>query len=99
MKPSLRQQLERLALRLSELDATLADPAIAADMKRYRELSRERAEAAELVGLFHRYEAREGDLASANELRAEAAGDAAMAALAGEEAEAAGAEQIGRAHV
>ena len=92
MKPSLRQQLERLALRLSELDATLADPAIAADMKRYRELSREHAEAAELVDLFRRYEAREGDLASASELLAEAAGDAAMAARAGEEAKAAGAE-------
>jgi hypothetical protein len=26
MKSSLRQQLERLALRLAELDATLADP-------------------------------------------------------------------------
>ena len=92
MKPSLRQQLERLALRLSELDATLADPAIAADMKRYRELSREHAEAAELVALFRRYEAREADLASANELLAESAGDPAMAALAREEAEAASAE-------
>jgi peptide chain release factor 1 len=59
MKPSLRQQLERLALRLSELDATLADPAIAADMKRYREVSREHAEAAGLVELFRRFESRE----------------------------------------
>ena len=40
MKSSLRQQLERLALRLAELDATLADPNVAGDMKRYRELSR-----------------------------------------------------------
>ncbi len=85
MKTSLRQQLERLALRLSELDATLADPAIAADMKRYRELGREHAEAAELVGLFRRYEARERDLASACELLAEASGDAEMIALAAEE--------------
>ena len=44
MKDSLRQQFERLALRLAELDATLADPAVAGDMKRYRELSREQAE-------------------------------------------------------
>ena len=92
MKSSLRQQLERLALRLSELDATLADPAIAADMKRYRDLSREHAEAATLVALFRRFETRERDLASANELRAEATGDAAMAALADEEAVAAGAD-------
>jgi peptide chain release factor 1 len=92
MKPSLRQQLERLALRLSELDATLADPGIAADMKRYRELSREHAEAAELVELFRRFEARERDLAAAKELLAESSADAAMAALAGEEAEAARAD-------
>jgi hypothetical protein len=39
MKSSLRQQLERLALRLAELDATLADPKVAGDMKRYRELA------------------------------------------------------------
>ncbi|MEP7301898.1 MAG: peptide chain release factor 1 [Caldimonas sp.] len=92
MRPTLRQQLERLALRLTELDATLADPAITADMKRYRELSREHAGAAQLVDLFRRYQAREGDLASANELLAEAAGDAAMGALASEEASAASAE-------
>ena len=89
MKPSLRQQLERLALRLSELDATLADPAIAADMKRYREVSREHAEAAGLVELFRRFESREHDLAAANELLAESSADAAMAALAAEEADAA----------
>jgi peptide chain release factor 1 len=92
MKPSLRQQLERLALRLSELDATLADPAIAADMKRYREVSREHAEAAGLVELFRRFESREHDLAAANELLAESSADAAMAALAAEEADAARAE-------
>ena len=68
MKPSLRQQLERLALRLSELDALLADPAVSADMKRYRELGREHAEAASLVDLFRRFQAREGDLASAGQL-------------------------------
>ncbi|MGZ5252254.1 MAG: PCRF domain-containing protein, partial [Caldimonas sp.] len=82
MKPSLRQQLERLTLRLSELEATLADPAIAADMKRYRELSREHAEAAELVALFARFQSRERDLASAEEMQAEAAGEPEMAALA-----------------
>ena len=85
MKPSLRHQLERLALRLGELDALLADPSVAADMKRYRELGREHAEAAELVGLFQRYEGRERDVASADELLAESAGDADMAAMAREE--------------
>jgi len=89
MKPSLRQQLERLSLRLAELDATLADPKVAADMKRYRELSREHAEASTLVELFRRHQARERDLVSARELAAEAGSDADMAALAAEEASAA----------
>ena len=89
MKPSLRQQLARLAHRLSELDATLADPTIAADMKRYRELSREHAEAAQLVDLFRRFETREGDLLAARELLAESAADAEMASLAEEETKAA----------
>ncbi len=92
MKPSLRHQLERLALRLGELDALLADPSVAADMKRYRELGREHAEAAELVGLFQRYEGRERDVASADELLAESAGDADMAAMAREEKAAAATE-------
>ncbi len=68
MKDSLRQQFERLALRLSELDATLADPAVAGDMKRYRELSREHAEVAGLVERFQRFEQRERDLADAQEM-------------------------------
>ncbi|HEY5321431.1 MAG TPA: peptide chain release factor 1 [Caldimonas sp.] len=92
MKTSLRQQLERLALRLAELDATLADPKVAGDMKRYRELSREHAEASSLVELFRRYQARERDLDSAHELAAEYGSDPAMAAMAAEEATAARAE-------
>lgn len=44
MQPALRERFDRLALRLAELDATLADPAVAADMTRWRELSREQAE-------------------------------------------------------
>jgi len=85
MTPTLRQQLERLAHRLGELDATLADPSTGSDMKRFRELSREHAEAAALVELFRRFETRENDLASAETLRADSAEDAAMASLAGEE--------------
>ncbi len=92
MKPSLRLQFERLALRLGELDALLADGGVAADMKRYRELGREHAEAASLVGLFRRYEERERDLASARELLVESAGDEAMTDMAREESEAAAAD-------
>ncbi len=85
MKDSLRQQFQRLALRLAELDATLSDPAVAADMKRYRELSREHAQVQGVVATFRRYEQREHDLASAQELLA----DPEMAAMAGEEVAAA----------
>jgi peptide chain release factor 1 len=71
MKDSLRQQLERLSMRLAELDASLADPATSADMKRYRTLAKEQAEATGLVALFRRYEQRERDLAAAREMQHE----------------------------
>ncbi len=79
-------------MRLGELDALLADGSIAADMKRYRELGREHAEAASLVGLFRRYEERERDLAGAREMLVESAGDEAMVGMAREESDAAAAD-------
>jgi peptide chain release factor 1 len=69
MKDSLRQQFERLAMRLAELDASLADPAASADIKRYRALAREQAEATALVALFQRYGQRERDLQAAREMQ------------------------------
>jgi len=87
MKPSLRQQFQRLALRLAELDASLADSDAASDLKRYRDLTREHAEVASLVERFRRYEQRERDLAGAEELAG--ADDAELAALAAEESKAA----------
>ncbi len=71
MKDSLRQQLERLAFRLAELDTLLADPQVAADMPRWRALAREQAEAAGLVERFHAYQQRERDLAAAQEMQAD----------------------------
>jgi peptide chain release factor 1 len=68
MKDSLRQQFERLALRLTELDATLADPGVAGDMQRFRNLTREHAAVAELVERFRRFERRERDLTSARDM-------------------------------
>jgi len=65
MKDSLRQQFERLALRLNELDAMLGDPGIARDMKRFRELTREHAEITGLVEKFRKFEQRERDLGDA----------------------------------
>jgi peptide chain release factor 1 len=85
MKASLRQQFERLSLRLAELDATLADPTVASDMKRYREVSREHAEVSMLAGLFSRFVRREHELEAAQAMLAEPE----MAELAQEEIRAA----------
>ncbi len=88
MKDSLRQQFERLAFRLAELDNTLADGSVAADMKRYRALTREQSEVAGLVERYRRYQQREQDLQSARELLA----DPEMAEMAREEIAAAEAD-------
>ena len=69
MNPSLRHQFERLEMRLAELDASLSDPQVAADMARWRKLSQEQAEAAGIVGRWRRYRQRESDLAAAQEMR------------------------------
>lgn len=71
MKDTLRQQFERLAMRLAELDATLADPSVASDMNRYRALTREHAEVDSLVQRFRQYEQRERDLAAARDMLGE----------------------------
>ena len=97
MKASRRQPFERLALRLNELDATLGDPAVARDMKRFRALTREHAEIASLVERFRCFEQRERDIASATEMLAESAADAEMAELARQEAEEARAD-VDRLH-
>jgi len=81
MKDSLRQQFERLGHRLAELDTTLADGSIAADMKRYRALTKEQAEVSGLVECYRRYQQREADLAAARDLLA----DPEMAEMAREE--------------
>ncbi len=88
MTPSLREQFERLALRLAELNATLSDPQVSADIKRYRTLSREQAEAQGIVDRFRRYQQREADQAAAREMLA----DPEMVEMAEEEVAAAGAD-------
>jgi peptide chain release factor 1 len=85
MNQSLRQQLERLALRLQELDAMLADPALASDMARYRTVAREQAQAALVVELYRTLQRRERDLEQSRDLLA----DPEMAELAREELSAA----------
>ncbi len=88
MTPALREQFERLVLRLAELDATLADPAVAADAKRWRTLSREQSQAAGLVTRWRRYRQREQDVEAARGMLA----DPEMAEMAREEIAAAEAE-------
>ncbi|MBI3367205.1 MAG: peptide chain release factor 1 [Burkholderiales bacterium] len=59
MKTALRHQLQRLQMRLAELDAHLADPALTQDIARYRQVAREQAEAADVVERFRAHEQRE----------------------------------------
>jgi peptide chain release factor 1 len=94
MNESLRQQFERLAMRLSELDATLAEPGIAADMKRFRDLTREHAEVSGVVQQFRRFQQRERDLEGAREMLA----DPELATMAEEEVATAQAD-VERLHV
>ena len=68
MKDALRHQLQRLAMRLDELDALLADPSLATDMNRYRQVAREQADVATVVQTFRLYQQRESDLAAAQSM-------------------------------
>jgi len=65
MKDSLRTQLQRLEMRLAELDASLADPQVTGDMQRYRKLAREQDDAAQVTALFRLHEQGERDLQAA----------------------------------
>jgi peptide chain release factor 1 len=85
MKTAFRLQLERLLMRLDELEATLADPGIGADAKRYRAVTREHAEVAAVSDRFRRFKQRESDAAAARHLLADVGGDADMELLAREE--------------
>ncbi len=92
LAPSLASSLDRLARRLQELDAALADPAVAADHRRFRDISREHAEVAAVVDLARRHTQRERDQASARQMQDEAGADADMRAMAAEEISAAEAD-------
>ncbi|MBL8339972.1 MAG: peptide chain release factor 1 [Rubrivivax sp.] len=85
MSPQLREQFERLTLRLSELDATLADPAVASDIKRWRLLSREQSEVQGVVARWRRYLQREADLAGARQMHEARDTDPELAEMAAEE--------------
>ncbi|WP_394788372.1 peptide chain release factor 1 [Rhodoferax sp.] len=81
MKPFLRQQLERYAFRLAELDFLLSREDIMGDMKQFLLLSREHTDVGQVAARFARYTQREADLAAALEMRS----DPEMAEMAEEE--------------
>jgi peptide chain release factor 1 len=64
----MRDRLEQLSRRLVEVDAMLAEPDTAADMDRFRKLSRERAEVEPVVVAFASYCGAEDDLTTAQEM-------------------------------
>ena len=94
MKTFLRNRLERYALRLSELDFLLSREDIMKDMSQFLVLSREHAEVAQIAGRFLRYQQRESDLKTAQEMLADAGNDADMQAMAQDEIASAQAELL-----
>jgi len=68
MKPFVRQALLHQRARLHELDALLSAPDVVDDIARFRALSREHAEASEVVAVFDRFLRREADVAAAHEM-------------------------------
>ncbi|WP_337178717.1 PCRF domain-containing protein, partial [Hydrogenophaga borbori] len=68
MKPFVRHALLKQRARLHELDALLSAPDVVEDIARFRSLSREHAEASEVVAVFDRFLAREADEQAARDL-------------------------------
>ena len=87
------ERIQEIRSRYHELGHLLADPAIIADPKRLRELSREHARLAQVVELAERLPKLRSDLESARAMLREAAGDAELAELAQAEIATLGAEQ------
>ncbi|MGE8320292.1 MAG: peptide chain release factor 1 [Comamonas sp.] len=81
MKDFLRQQLERYAERLKELDFLLSREDIMADMAQFRVLSREHVDVSAVAGRYQRHQQVEADVATAREMLA----DPDMADMAQEE--------------
>ena len=90
MQAFLRDQLQRYAERLAELDYLLAQPDVMADMGQFMKLSREHTEVDAVAGRWARLRQREADLAAARELLA----DSDMAEMARDEVAAAEAELV-----
>jgi peptide chain release factor 1 len=85
LAPALASSLDRLSRRLQELDAALADPVVAADNRRFRDLSREHAEVSAICELAQRHTRRQQDLVEAREMLQDTGGDTELRALAQDE--------------
>ena len=88
MKPFLRQQLARYTDRLGELEFLLSREDIMKDMEQFLKLSREHTDVAAVASRWARYQQREADLASAQDMKS----DPDMAEMAEEEIASATAE-------
>ena len=62
MKPFLKQQLNRYAERLGELEFLLSRPDIMSDMAQFLKLSREHTDVAAVAGRWQRYQQLENNL-------------------------------------
>jgi peptide chain release factor 1 len=81
MKPFLRNKLETIEQRLHDLESLLSQPDIMADMKAFRDLSKEHAEVTPTAGRYARYQQIEKDIEGAKEMLQ----DADMAEMARED--------------
>ena len=81
MKPSLATKLAQLSARLEDLNGLLSAPDVTRDLDRYRGLSREHSEIAQVVARYREWQQAERDLGAAQEIAA----DPEMRSLAEEE--------------
>ena len=94
MKDFLRAQLERHTQRLNELDFLLSREDIMKDMTQFLALSREHTEVTATAGRYARYQQREADLQSAQQMLQDVGNDADMRVMAEEEIASAQAELL-----
>jgi len=94
MKDFLRAQLERHTQRLHELDFLLSREDIMKDMTQFLALSREHTEVTATAGRYARYQQREADLQSAQQMLQDVGGDADMQVMAEDEIASAEAELL-----
>jgi peptide chain release factor 1 len=71
MKDSIRRKLEKLDERFEEISRLLSDAGVISKQNQFRELSMEYSRLEDLVGRYRRFQALEGDAATAKELAAD----------------------------